>query len=144
MKAATSTTLTLGSSSSNELFRQLIANGIKSEKPFWAKTAISRRKGNDILGPDTLVKGECGFTYIAGLSAAGDPETPLIMTPVIPGTRKFDRKPFGEKAVVYFRDGSVKALTIDKTGHVIVNGMNLFDPRQPYWHGKAPDIKWPE
>ncbi len=145
VKAATGTTLDLGSSSSNELFRQLLTiDGITSEKPFWARTAISARKGNDVLGPDALVKGECGFTYIAGLSSTGDPDTPLIMTPVIPGTWKFDRKPLEGKAVVLFLDSSAKSLPIDKNGDVILNGMNFFDPRQPYWHGKAPDIKWPE
>ena len=33
---------------------------------------------------------------------------------------------------------------IDKNGDVILNGMNLFDPRQPFWRWKAPDLKYPE
>jgi hypothetical protein len=143
--AKTSTTLALGSSSSNELFRQLIAAGTAtSEKIFWAKSAGTPRKPNDILGADTLKKGECAFTYLAGLSTSSDPAAPLLMAPVIPGTWKFDPKPFDGKAVVLRVDGSAKAEPIDKHGDVMIGGMNIFDPRQPYWRGKTPDIKWPE
>jgi hypothetical protein len=63
---------------------------------------------------------------------------------VVPGTWKFDPKPLKGKAVVFFTDSSATALPIDKNGDVILNGMNLFDPRQPFWGGKLPDIKWPE
>ncbi len=24
------------------------------------------------------------------------------------------------------------------------NGLDLLDPRQPFWYGKAPDVKWPK
>ena len=66
------------------------------------------------------------------------------MTPLVTGTQKFDPKPFGRMATVLFADGSVQALPIDNNGDVILNGMSLFDPRQPFWRGKAPDIKYPE
>ncbi len=144
VRAATSTTMALGSSSSNDFFRQLIATGLKSEKVFWAETANSPRKGDDVLGAKALEKGECGFTYIAGLTSSGDPYAPVLMAPVIPGTWKFDPMPYKGKAVVLCLDSSARFLPIDKNGDVIVNGMNLFDPRQSYWEGKAPDIKWPE
>jgi hypothetical protein len=144
VRAATGTTLSLGSSTSNELFRQLIAAGNKSEKIFWAKSAGTPRKPNDVLGGDALKKGECAFAYVSGLSTSSDPDAPVLMVPVVPGTWKFDPKPFKGKAVVLRIDGSAKAETIDKNGDVIIGGMNLFDPRQPYWHGKTPDIKWPE
>ena len=42
VKSNTGTTLTLGDGSSNQLFRQLMVTGTKSEKSFWAKTAASR------------------------------------------------------------------------------------------------------
>ena len=29
-------------------------------------------------------------------------------------------------------------------GKVIINGLDLRDPRQPFWHGKTPDVKWPK
>ena len=145
VKAKTSTTLALGSSNSNELFRQLIAaDTARGEYIFWARSAGTLRKPNDILGADTLKKGECAFTYIAGLSASSDSNAPVAMAPVIPGTWKFDPKPFGGMAVVLRIDGSAKPETIDKNGDVMIDGMNLFDPRQPYWRGKTPDIKWPE
>ncbi len=133
----------LGNSSSNALLRQLLVL-CSGEKIFWAKTTTTPRIPNGIEGVDALAPGECAFTYIAGLTSTSHPDAPILMTPVIPGTWKFDPKPFDGKAVVLFLDASATALPIDKNGDVILNGMNLFDPRQPYWHGKAPDIKYPE
>jgi hypothetical protein len=144
VQSTTGTSLALGSSSSNDLFRQLLATVGKSEKIFWAKTPTTPRKPDDVLGKDALVPSECAFTYITGLTSASDPETPIVMAPVIPGTWKFDRETFGGKAVVLRLDSSAQRLPIDKNGDIILNGMNLFDPRQPFWRGKAPDIKYPE
>ena len=148
VKSATSTPLTLGNTSSNQLFRQLLAGGGgKSEKPFWAKTAISPKKPDDVFHNDAtaIAPGECGFAYIAGLESSDDPDTPVLMAPLLPGKLTFDPKPFAGKAVVLFLNNSATALPIDKHGQVILkNGLDLFDPRQPFWHGKAPDVKWPE
>jgi hypothetical protein len=139
----TSTTLLLGDQSSNELFRQLFAVGNESEKIFWTNTSFTPRKPDDILGEKTLLPGECSFTYIAGLSPTDPEDTPLAMAGVIPGTWKFDPKTNKKRGTVLFIDGSVKTYTLDKDGHIILNGMNFFDPRQPHWHGKHPDLKWP-
>jgi hypothetical protein len=148
VKAATGTQLELGSSSSNQIFRQLLANPaiVKSEKPFWCKTAWSKKKPDDIFTPGkALQPGEVGFAYIAGLSSANDPLTPIVVTPLIPGTTRFDPKAYGEKAIILRLDNSATPMQIRKdTGEVWWNGMSLFDPRQPFWNGKAPDIKWPE
>ena len=145
VQAKTSTPLSLGSKSSNDMFRQLFAAGTaSSEKIFWAKTEGTPKRGNNLLGANTLMKGECAFTYIAGLSTSSDASAPVVMTPVIPGTWKFDPKPFSGKAVILRADLSVRSEPIDKNGDVIIGGMNLFDPRQPYWSSKPPDIKWPE
>ena len=144
VQAATGTTLHLGDSSSNQLFRQLLATGERSEQIFWAKTPASRKKPNDLLGTDALAPGECAYSYVAGLTSSGDPETPVVMIPMIRGTLKFDPKPFDGKAIVLNLDSSATALTIEENGDVLLNGMNLFDPRQPFWRGKAPDIKYPE
>ena len=147
VKSATSTPLTLGSSSSNQLFRQLLAGGGgKSEKPFWVKTASSPKKPDDIFTSDAtaLAPGECGFAYIAGLKGTDDPATPVLMAPLLPGKLTFDPKPFAGKAVILHPDNSFSAYSIDKQGHVILNGLDLFDPRQPFWHGKTPNIKSPE
>jgi len=146
VKGTTGTGLPLGTSSSNEIFRQLIAAGNKSEKIFWASSSITPRKPDDIIhGSRALEKGECAFAYVAGLSSSSDPTTPLLMAPVIPSRRCFERlKDYRNTAVILFVDGSVRPFPIDKHGQVEIGGMNLFDPRQPFWKGKAPDIKWPE
>jgi hypothetical protein len=148
VKAATGTQLELGSSSSNQIFRQLLANPAiaKSEKPFWCKTAWSKKKPDDIFTRDkALQPGEVGFAYIAGLSSADDPLTPIVVAPLIPGTTRFDPKVYGEKAIILRLDNSATPMQIRKdTGEVWLNGMNLFDPRQPFWKGKPPDIKWAE
>jgi len=144
VKEFTSTTLALGDNSSNDLFRQLLATVGRSEQIFWTKTPATRKKPNDVLGEDALVPGECAFSYVAGLTSSGDPEAPIVMAPLIRGTWKFDREAFGGRAIVLFLDSSATHLPIDKNGDVLLNGMNLFDPRQPFWRGKAPDIKYPE
>ena len=146
VKEQTRTELELGDGSSNQLFRQLLAVGLKSEKPFWCKTEWSKRKPDDVLiANKALQPGEVGFAYIAGLISTGDPMTPIVVTPLIPGTSRFDPEPFDGKAIVLRLDNSVIALPIRKdNGEVQINGMNLFDPRQPFWKGKAPDIKWAE
>ena len=143
VKAPTSTGLTLGSSSSNELFRQLIATGCAHEITFWARTGISPHKPDNMVDTDAkaLAPGECGFTYIAGLHSEADPDTPVLMAPAIRGTWRFDPEPFEGKALILRIDGTVREEVIDKHGHVTIGGLNFFDPRQPHWHGKAPDIK---
>jgi hypothetical protein len=145
VKDSTGTPLTLGDSSSNQLFRQLIATAGKSEKIFWAKTSPTARKPDDIINSDAtaLAPGECSFSYVSGRSSYGT-GTPVVMAPLIPGTTRFDPKPFGRKAVVFFVGTGVQVLPIDSSGRVLVNGRDLFDPAQPYWRGIPPDLKWPE
>ena len=145
VKAVSGTPLTLGHSSSNQLFRQLIATGLKSEKPFYAAIAGSK-KPDDLFHDDAhaLAPGECGYAYIAGLDGSMAPETPVIVSPLIPGTTRFDPRPFDGKAVILRLDNSARAESIDSSGRVMIGGMDIFDPRQPWWGGKAPDIKWQE
>jgi hypothetical protein len=144
VKESVGTRLPLGDSSSNQLFRQLIATVGKSEKIFWAKTTPTGEKpDNNIDSAKALAPGECSFTYVAGLSSA-DTGAPVIMTPLIPGTTRFDPKPFGGKALVVFIGTSSTAIPIEPDGRVLVNGRDLFDPAQPYWRGIPPDLKWPE
>ncbi|MEK7952566.1 hypothetical protein [Luteolibacter soli] len=139
---ATGSSLPPSASSSNEIFRQLIAAGNKTEKIFWAwSPATPRKPDENISAGHALEKGECSFAYV---NSAG-PTAPLLMTPVIPSTHCFQRfKEYDNQAVILFIDGSVKLLPVDNHGQVELNGMNLFDPSQPFWKGKAPDIKWPE
>jgi hypothetical protein len=143
----TSTPLTLTDTSSNQLFRQLLATGLKSEKPFYAGIRGGRRP-DDVFHSDStaLQKGECGFSYIAGLHTGWDPETPLVLTPMKRGTKTFDTPGnWGEKAVVLRLDNSANVLQIDAKGRALTTGSrDLFDPSQPWWKGKAPDLKWHE
>jgi hypothetical protein len=47
--------------------------------------------------------------------------------------------------VVLTIDGKVTTHAISSSGKIILpNGLELLDPRQPYWHGKAPDVRWPK
>lgn len=146
VKATTGTPLTLDDTSSNKLFRQLIAFGLKSEKPFWCRTKATPKKPDDLYKSDdkALRPGECSFAYIPGLSPRADAATPVVTAPLIRGTARFDPKPFDGRAVVLFVDNSARTLPLDESGRAILNGMDIFDPRQPFWKGKAPDIKWPE
>ena len=145
VKAKTGTPLSLASGSSNQLFRQLIATVLKTERPFYAKASFTHKPDDDFTDDaHAIAPGECGFAYVSGLTSSDDPAAPLVMAPIIRGTTRFDQKVMDGKAVILRVDNSVTALTIDGAGHVILNGMDLFDPRQPFWNGKVPDLRWPE
>ncbi|MEO7101689.1 MAG: hypothetical protein ABI162_20225 [Luteolibacter sp.] len=140
------TDLKLGTRSSNDFFRQLLASGIaRSENIFYAKISGTRKSDNGFAGVKALEKGECGFTYLMGATKDCNPNRPIAMTPMIPGTDRFDLKPFDGKAVILKADNSVSSYPIViKTGHVMVNGRDLFDPANPIWGGKPATIAWPE
>lgn len=145
VKSATGTPLTLGDTSSNQIFRQLIAHGLKSEKPFWAANASSK-KPDDLFHDDAhaLAPGECGYAYITGLSSSSHGGAPLVVAPLIRGSTNFDSAVFGGRAVVLTANGITKFYPIAPNGKVMVGGKDIFDPSQPFWGGKAPDIKWQE
>ena len=145
VREATGTTLDLGTKSSNDFFRQLIGgNFTQSEKLFYAKISGARKPDDVIRGAEALKKGECGFTYFLGATKTDNPQRPLAVTPMIPGTDRFDSKPFKGKAIILKLDNSVTSMNIDKAGHVILDGRNLMDPQHPIWDGHAPGIAWPE
>lgn len=138
--------LRLGTKSSNDYFRQLLAGGFtQSEKMFYAKIHGAKKPDDNIKGAEALKKGECGFAYLAGLSSEGNPSRPLIVTPLIPGTDRFDPKRFDGKAVILRMDNSVISVNINSSGHVMLDGKNLLDPTNPVW-GKGDKfvIVWPE
>jgi hypothetical protein len=139
----------MGTSSSNDFFRQIIGAEIAtSESMFYSRTPNGRKPDNVFKGGQALEKGETGFAYITGLSSRNLPVTPLVVSPLIPGKRLFDykfaKKHFSGKAVILRIDNSVTSLPIDKSGRVFIGGKDLFDPTQPFWGGKVPDVKWPE
>lgn len=138
----------LGAATANECFRQLFAADIAiSESMFHSPTPRNRRPDNFFGGNKTLEKSECSYAFIAGLSSTKNlPDTPLAVFPLLPGTLLFDKdlKHHGGKATILRVDNSVITLPVDKSGHVYLNGKDLFDPSQPFWGGKLPDVKWPE
>ncbi len=145
VRSETNTTLNLGTSSSNDFFRQLLAaNFTQSEKMFYAKGSSVHKPDDVIAGAKALEKGECGFTYFLGASKLNNLSRPLVAAPMIPGTDRFDPKPFKGKAVVLKMDNSVISLPIDKMGHLNYAGKNLMDPSNPIWDGHAPIIAWPD
>jgi hypothetical protein len=136
----------LSGKSSNALFRQLFAAKItQSEAMFYAKVNGTRKPDGDISPGEALKKGEVAFGYIAGLSNTGNPARPVAFCPIIPGTDRFDPKPFDGRAVVLRYDNSVTSVNIDKHGHALVGGMNLLSPANPIWDtGQKLDIRYPE
>ncbi len=147
VRAETGSTWSFGAKSSNEYFRQLIAGNIaSSEVMFFAKTKWNRMKPDDHFTTEAecLKKGDCAFTYFLGAKAGDSPRRPLVVTPMIPGTDRFDPKPFEGKAVILRMDNAVTSLSIDKDGHAILDGRKLMDPHHPVWEGHAPSIAWPD
>ncbi|MFD0893364.1 hypothetical protein KBB96_18215 [Luteolibacter ambystomatis] len=145
VKAVTDSTWDLKDRTSNDLFKQIIVSGITtSEEIFYAKASGARKPDSVIVTEDrTLAQGECGFAYIAGAATKCDPMRPLAVTPLIPGTFKFDPKPFDGRAIILRADNSAASYIIRKDGTVIApGGKDLFDPSQPYWRGAPPDVKW--
>lgn len=146
VRSKTGSTLPLGTTSSNDFFRQLMAGGIaQSEAMFYTKGQSTRKPDGLMNGSHALARGECGFSYLMGLSSKGNPSRPIIVAPLIPGTDRFDPKPFQGKAVVLRADNSVNSLPIlIKDGHAYANGQNLMNPANPIWEGHPPVIAWPE
>ncbi|MDP4722327.1 MAG: hypothetical protein NWS48_13985 [Akkermansiaceae bacterium] len=140
------TSIDLSGPSSNALLRQLFAAEIiDSEEIFFAKIKGHKKPDGLITPGNILEPGECNFAYISGLSTSGASSTPLLITPIIPGTKKFDRKPFGGCAVVLRIDQSVQLLSIHKDGYAYdKSGIDILSPDHPAWNGTAPDIRYPE
>jgi hypothetical protein len=145
VQSKTGSLLPMGTTISNDFFRQLIAADMtQSESMFYSKINGTRKPDGLIDGSHLLAKGECGFTYFLGAKESDNPRRPLVVTPMIPGTDRFDPKPFKGKAVILRMDNSVSSLNIDKAGNVFVDGRNLMDPHHPIWDGHAPVIAWPD
>ncbi len=146
IKERTGSTWTFRDSTSTDLFRQLFATGIlKSEVPFYAKTPWSKKPDNRFSREElALSAGECAISYIPDSSFGHNWGAPILLVPLEPGKLTFDPEVFNGVAVVRFSDGTQGELPIDPSGRAILNGMDLFDPRQPFWHGKDPVVKWPK
>jgi hypothetical protein len=137
--------LTADDKSSDGYFRQLFAAGIvQTEAIFFAKIAGTKKGEPEDDATKVLGKGKNAFTYIAGLSSAGNASRPLILCPVIPGTTKFDPKPFDGKAIILKVDNSVTVHDIEDDGTLLIDGKDILSKDHPLWNGKAPDIRYPD
>lgn len=137
----------LGDATSNDLFKQLFAAKIVSDEGIFHVKLPGTRKPDHITSPRSkiLEEGECGFGYIIPGTTSISSNQPLLVTPLIPGTSKFDPGPFKGKALIIRMDNSAVSCKILPDGTAIdTNGMDIFDPRQPYWGGSAPIIKPPK
>ncbi len=120
--------LTLGNSSSNDYFRQLIAADIsQSEAMFYAKAAYTKKPDGVFNTSGTaLAQGEVGFGYILNtdkaFSTAGNPSRPIIAAPLkYPfASEQFDKDYYDSKVVVLRIDNSVVSLTMDQTGKAVL------------------------
>jgi hypothetical protein len=145
VKANTGTNLKLGTETSNDFFRQLIASGIATnESMFYVKIPGGKMPDNRMDGIHALEKGEVGYAWFRGGSTRDYLGRPLIAAPMIPGTDRFDPKPFHGRAFIVKLDNSIGSLPIDENGHAILDGRNMMDPHHPVWNGHAPTIAWPE
>lgn len=145
VRKKTGTLMPLGTKTANDYLRQLIAAGIiDNEATFHAAIAGSKKPDNRIAGTHALEQGECGFSYLSGLSFSGNPARPILVTPLIPGTDRFDPTRFDGKAVILKLDNSVSSMSIGNDGHVMIFGQNLLDPENPVWGTDKPVIMWPE
>lgn len=114
------TNLTMGTTSSNDYFKQLMAANIaSSESMFYAKTSSSKKPDNVFNSDAEALKGgEVGFAYLlkndgTAFGTTGNSGRPTIMTPMVEGsTQEFDPDPFDSKLVVAKVDGSVVSLPI--------------------------------
>ena len=139
------TSIPLGTKTSNDFLRQLIAAGFEQNERLFATPSMGGREpDNRVDGTHALEKGECGFSYLMGPSFNSGTPQPILVTSLIAGTDRFDPKPFDGWAIILWTDNSVKKLPIDKHGHVMHLGKHLLEPDNPVWADKPPVIVWPE
>ncbi len=142
IKDATGTSAKLGTATANDCFFQLIAAQIlQTDRVFIFEAAAMNEAAKPKI-PDQLAK--CAYSYLIGMSAAGNPSRPVVVAPLLKGKTSFDPAVFGGKAIVLRVDNSVQALPIGEDGHVMIDGKDIFDPAQPFWNGKVPPIRWPK
>lgn len=143
VKESTGTSIPLGTASSNDYLRQLIAAGA-DEKMFYSGSKKFRRPDGRVDGKHALEKGECGFAYVVGIGMSDNSSMPVLIGPVIPGQKRFDSEAFNKKAVMLRLDGSATMMTINIHGHIALGGGKSIDPAKPEWEGKPITIAWPE
>jgi len=120
----------LSGSSSNAMFRQLIAFGIQSEDIFYCLHHESIRKPDRNLSPGkALEAGEVGFSYISGQKSSDNPARVVLAAPIRIGATTAWTDTFKGKAVLLRIDNSVEAPAIRQRDHKIPigNGKTLLE-----------------
>ena len=108
---------------------------------------VAEQFGFDQLGRDrAAIERDIGFGCAGaeGMNGAGNPSRLLVVAPLVKGKTTFDPAVLGGKAVVLRVDNSVQSFPIGKDGRVMIDGLDLFDPAQPFWDGKVPPVLWPK
>lgn len=82
-------------------------------------------------------------TPLCAATPTSDPKRPVALRPLIHGKPLFDAATLSAKAVIVFADSSVRYFPIETDGRVLINELDIFDPKQPFWEGTKPSIKWP-
>lgn len=142
VKDATETKADLKAATANDCFYQLIAaHIIETDRLFLLEPPVVKEGAGQ--KPLTSLE-KCAFSYFSGMSAAGNPGRPLVVAPLVKGKTTFDPAILGGRAVVLRVDNSVQSFPIAKDGRVMIDGLDLFDPAQPFWDGKVPPILWPK
>jgi prepilin-type N-terminal cleavage/methylation domain-containing protein len=139
---------------SNGYFKMLMqADLTQAEQMFYAKArGTIKPDGNISTNGEALKAKEVGFGYVAigteGLSSAGNPARPVIMSPLTPGAATLDPAPFDKNLVVLRMDNSATSLKMKvaegaTVGTVSIGGQDLFTSGNPVWDGATPAIKPP-
>lgn len=140
---------------SNDYFRQLIAVGLKAERPFWCRTSFSPKKPDDDRTPSkALQAGEVGYSYIMagpgeGQNTSGDPRRPLVVAPSYQAQADwtFDFGTYDGRAIVLKLDNSATALPIDPATNFAkadIAGRYLHTTgKDTPWGGMTPVLKAP-
>ncbi len=129
------------------------------EKTFRKSVKIDPSSADDFLNQVALVSSEPASlnacmtgdgadmrwvcSYIPGAAPTSDPKRPVALLPLIHGKPLFDAAALPGKAVIVFADSSVRSFPIESDGRVLINGLDIFDPKQPFWGNSKPNIKWP-
>jgi hypothetical protein len=140
VREETGTTMSLGTTTSNDYFRQLLAAGLGDEKMFFG----FRRADLRTDGARALEKDECGIAYVPGLRSSDDPTLPVAIAPVLPSRKGLDPERFEGAAVILHINGEVRTYPLRNDGKIVLGGGTLFDPTRPEWNGKTLTIAWPE
>jgi prepilin-type N-terminal cleavage/methylation domain-containing protein len=156
VKEATGTDLDFGGSFSNDYFRQMIATVGTSERVYWAKTAYSKKKPDDIIAAGrALEAGEVGFGYVManqteGQSTTGQPGRPVVVTPLYKaGTNwEFDGEMYNNKAVILRLDQSASKETIRTDNRYVNIGEGRFlqttGENTPWGTDMSPILRGPQ